>query len=276
MFTHISFPKEPISIVGQNEEKEKTFNDDDYNSLKIKRESLKIKYDNFPSDKPEDFFNYRIFHPFFIKFNRNSKFKISKESFDKMINDLKQKRNHKDIYNTALFELSNLYHLIVEKNYINEKCITKNIKEELKEEEEEMKNRDYALSPNKYYDKTNQMILELVSKNNRLHNVNNNILIKRLEEKSDILVKITNEDDCFDRYFQLNLKFKLKDLKSLITFVYMKKLSVNNPGKITLFYYSDTGNDKVIYIKNENKNLKDIAKEMKREYRIDLYFNIDY
>ena len=274
MFTHISFPKEPISIVGQNEEKEKTFNDDDYNSLKIKREAMKIKYDNFPSDKPEDFFNYRIFHPFFINFNRNTKFQISKESLNKLLNDLGQKRNHKEIYNTNLFELSNLYHLIEEKKYISKKCVTEELKEKLKEEEEEMNNREYVLSPDKYYDKNNKMVLNFVSKNDKYNKVSNSSLIKRLEEKTDILVQIKNEDDYFCRYFQLNHRFKIKDLKSLITFIYMKKLCVNNVGKISLFYYND--NYERINLNNDNRNLQDIAKEMKRDYKIELYFNIDY
>ena len=159
MFSQISFPKDPISIIGQNEEKQKTFNDEIFPSLFIKKRLINIKYNAFPEEKPESILSYHIFHPFKISFNRNTKFKIAKDNLNKLFNQLAQKRYHKDIYGTQLFELSNPYHLIVEKKYIPEKYVSEEIKAKFDKEKEDMLEREYALSPYEYYDKKNQMYL---------------------------------------------------------------------------------------------------------------------
>ena len=274
MFSQISFPKDPISIIGQNEEKQKTFNNEIYPSLLIKKSLIKIKYNSFQEENPESILSYHIFNPFNISFNRYTKFRISKEDMNKLFSDLEQKRYHKDIYGTQLFELSNPYHLIVEKKYIPEKYVSEEIKDKFDKEKQEMLEREYALSPYEYYDKKNQMYLKFSSKMNRLNKIKNNILIKKALAKRDILVRLKNEEDCFDKYFLLNPGFKICDLKSLIAFIYKTKLSVNNPGKISLFYYNSYFT--VIYLEDDNKTLLDIGREMNAEFVMDIFVNTDY
>jgi len=274
MFSNISFPKDPISIISQNEQKEKTFNDENYASLYIKKKIINMKYNANQEEKPESILCYHMLRPFNISFNRNTKFRISKEALNKLFSDLEQKRHHKEIYGSKLFELSNPYHLIIEKNYISQKYISEEIKAKFEEEKEEMLEREYALSPNEYYDKKNQIYLRFGSKINKLNKMKNNILIRKAVAKCDILVRIKNEEDCFDKYFLLNPGFKICELKSLVAFIYKTKLFVENPGKITLFYYNN--NYRIIYIEDDNRTLLDILKEMNCGFVLDIFINTEY
>ena len=274
MFSNISFPKDPISIISQNEEKEKTFNDEIYHSLNIKKKLIQMKYNDIKEDKPESILSYHMFHPFKISYNHNTKFLISKEDLNKLLADLYEKSKHKEIFASKLFELSNPYHLIVEKNYISQKYVSEEIKAKFEEEKNYMIEREYALSPNEYYDKNNQIYLRFGSKINKLNKLKNNILIRKAVAKCDILVRIKNEEDCFDKYFLLNPGFKICDLRSLIAFVYKTRLFVENPGEITLFYYNDIYRQ--IYIEDGNKTLLDIRKEKNCDYVLEIYINTEY
>ena len=233
-----------------------------------------MKYNDIKEDKPESIFCYHMFHPFKISYNHNTKYRIPKEALNKLLADLYEKSKHKEIFASKLFELSNPYHLIIEKNYISQKYVTEEIKAKFEEEKNYMIEREYALSPNEYYDKNNQIYLRFGSKINKLNKLKNNILIRKAVAKCDILVRIKNEEDCFDKYFLLNPGFKICDLRSLIAFVYKTRLFVENPGEITLFYYNDIYRQ--IYIKDGNKTLLDIRKEKNCDYVLEIFINTEY
>ena len=64
------------------------------------------------------------------------------------------------------------------------------------------------------------------------------------------------------------------DSVSLISFIYKTVLHVGNPGKVSLFYYSDTFTE--VYILDENKTLKELGKEMKNKFVLDIFINAEY
>jgi len=274
MFNQISFCESPIVIIGYNEEKEKTFNNEIYTSLLGKKKQLESKFCPCIKEKSDDLLSYNVFYPMHLSLREDSKYKISKENLNKIFKESNEKRYHKEIYKSKLFKLINPYHLVVEKNYISEKYISKEIKEKFNEEKEDMREREYALSPTEYYDKKNQIYFGFPSKKNKSYKIRNNVLIKNAIKNCDILVRLKNEDDCFDKNFLLRPNFKVKELKSLISFIYKTVLHVGNPGKISLFYYSDTYTE--VYIVEENKTLKELGREMKNKFVLDIFINAEY
>ena len=274
MFNQISICESPIVIIGYNEEKEKTFNNEIYTSLLGKKKQLESKFCPCIKEKSDDLLSYNIFYPMHLSLTQDSKYKISKENLNKIFQESNEKRYHKEIYKSKLFELINPYHLVVEKNYISEKYISKEIKAKFNEEKEDMIEREYALSPTEYYDKKNQIYFGFPSRKNKLNKIRNNLLIKTAIKNCDILVRLKNEDDCFDKNFLLRPNFKVRELKSLISFIYKTVLHVGNPGKVSLFYYSDTFTE--VYILDENKTLKELGKEMKNKFVLDIFINAEY
>ena len=274
MFNQISICESPIVIIGYNEEKEKTFNNEIYTSLLSKKKQLESKFCPCIKEKSDDLLSYNIFYPMHLSLTEDSKYKISKENLNKIFQESNEKRYHKEIYKSKLFELINPYHLVVEKNYISEKYISKEIKAKFNEEKEDMIEREYALSPTEYYDKKNQIYFGFPSRKNKLNKIRNNLLIKTAIKNCDILVRLKNEDDCFDKNFLLRPNFKVRELKSLISFIYKTVLHVGNPGKVSLFYYSDTFTE--VYILDENKTLKELGKEMKNKFVLDIFINAEY
>ena len=274
MSKEVSYPESPIVIIGLNENKEKTFNNEKYSSLLRKKLKIESKYNSLSLEKPNDILSYSTFFPLIITLNSKSQYKITKEKLNKIFVESSQKKFHKEIYNSKLFELINPYYLVSEKKYINEKYISNAIKSKFNEEKEEILEREYALSPNEFYDKNNQIYFGFVSQRNKMNKIRNNTLIKKAIIEKNILVRIKNEIDCFDKNFLLNSDFKIKELKSLIAFIYKTVLSVKNPGNITLFYYTESF--KEIYLNDDNKTLKDIGKEMNKKNVLDIFINADY
>lgn len=267
--------KNPILTIGKNESKETTYNNEVYSSLLNKKRKYELRYtSNFP-DNIDDILSYNLFQPFIISFNRRNQLKMSKEKLDKLFKESYQKRYHKEIYTTELFDLINPYHLVEEKKYISQKYISEEIKSKFEEEKEDMIEREYSLSPNQFYDKKNKVFFGFASKRNKLYKEINKNLIKKTVKKSDmLLVRIKNLDDCFDKNFLLEPNFKLGDLKTLVTFIYKTKLFVQNPGELSLYYINETFSP--IYLNNDDKTLGDIAKETKNEFVLDIFINADY
>jgi len=274
MLSQFVFSENPLMVIGINEDKEKTFNNEVYTSLLSKKRQLQSKFSPNTGEKPEDLLNYNIFNPMKIQLMPNKKYKISKERLNKIFIDSNKKRFHKEIYNSKLFELINPYYLVMEKQYISEKYVSKEIRAKFNEEKEDMIEREYALSPNEFYDKKNQIYFGFPSKKNKLNRIRNNNLIKNAVKNCDILVRLKNEDDAFDKNFLLRPHFRIRELKSLISFVYKAVMQVGNPGKIGLFYYNEHFNR--IDITDEDKTLKEIGKEIKSKYVLELFINAEY
>jgi hypothetical protein len=274
MFNQISFCESPIVIIGFNEEKEKTFNNEVFTSLLGKKKQLESKFCPCINEKSEDLLCYNVFYPMHLSLKEDSKYRISKENLNKIFQESNEKRNHKEIYKSKLFQLINPYHLVKEMNYISEKYISKEIKAKFDEEKEDMLERECALSPTEYYDKKNQIYFGFQSKKNKSYKMRNNVLIKNAIKNCDILVRLKNENDCFDKNFLLRPSFKVRELKSLISFIYKTVMHAGDPGKISLFYYSEIFTE--VYIVDEDKTLKELGREMKNKFVLDIFINAEY
>ena len=274
MTSQISFPKDPILIIGKNESKEITYNNEIFSSLLDKKKEYESRFSSSFSDNADNILSYRIFHPFYISLNHKSQLKMQKDVLNKMFLESSQKQYHKDIYGTKLFELINPYHVIEEKQYINKRYISEEVKAKFEEEKKIMLEREYALSPYEFYDRNNQIYFGLASKRNKLYKEKNNNLIRKAIKKCDILVRVKNQEDCFDKNFLLKSDFKISYLKSLITFIYKTKYYIDNPRSVSLYYIND--NFKTINIDNNDKSLADLCKEMNNAYVLDIFVNVDY
>jgi len=247
------------------------FNSEIYPSLLSKKRRLESKFILCIREKPEDLLSYNIFYPIKIAYKPNKCYATTQDSIDDILKESREKKFHKDIYRSYLFKLINPYYL-VENDYLDEKYISKEIKDKFNEERADLIERDYALSPNEFYDKKNQICFGFPSKKNKYYKTRNSVVLKAAVKNCDILVRLKNEDDCFDRNFLLRPSFRVSELKSLISFIYKTVLHVGNPGKINLFYYSDTFSE--VYITEDNKTMKEIGKEMKNKFVLDLNINI--
>jgi hypothetical protein len=277
MQNQITIPENPIVVIGINEKKEKTFNKQKYSSLLQKKRYIESKFNGLSSEDPKDILSYSIYYPMKIGFNRKTQYKMKKDELNQIFIESAQKRFHKEIYNTKLFELISPYHLVCEKNYISSECLSEDIKNELDKDKDDILEREYALRPDEFYDKNNQIYFGFASKKDKIAKIKNKKLIKAAAEENCILVKVKNEGDMFNKIFLLNPKLKVIELKSLIVFIYKSVFKVSNPGKIKLFYYYDEINKlNENYLMDDNKTLKDIAKEMQKENNLEILINAYY
>ena len=151
MQNQITIPENPIVVIGINEKKEKTFNKLKYSSLLQKKRYIESKFNGLSSEDPKDILSYSIYYPMKIGFNRKTQYKMKKDELNQIFIESAQKRFHKEIYNTKLFELISPYHLVCEKNYISSECLIEEIKNELDKDKDDILEREYALRPDEFY-----------------------------------------------------------------------------------------------------------------------------
>lgn len=274
MFSKLSILEESNVFIGENDENLKVFNNHSYNTLCEKRNILEKKYKSFLREKPNDLLSYNIFNPIKIKKDKNNLFKIDKIKLNDIFVQSEEKRSHNEIYKSKLYELLNPYYLAFEKKYINEKYLSDVIKSKINKEREEIRDREYNISLNKLYDKKNNIYFALLKKNNNYNKIDNDTLLNNAVNNKDILVRLKNEDDGFEKNILLHNDFTMKDLKFLIAFIYRSVFAVNDPGEIKLFYLNANYED--IYIVNEQKTLLELSKEMKNKYELEIFITAEY
>ena len=274
MFSKITLLEESNVVIGVNNENQKVFNNQSYSTLYEKRKSIENKFKLFLKEKPNDLLSYIIFNPIIIKKDKNNIFKIDKMKLNQIFSQSEEKRAHNEIYKSKLYELLNPYYLVFEKKYIEEKYLSDSIKAKINKEKDEIRNRDYNISSNKFYDKKNNVYFALLKPNNAYNKVDNRLLLNNAVKNKDFLVKLKNEDDGFAKNLLLHNDFTMKELKLLIAFIYRSVLYVNDPGKINLFYLNNNYDD--VYILNENKTLLDLSKEMNKKYELEIFITAEY
>ena len=274
MFSKITLLEESNVVIGVNNENQKVFNNQSYSTLYEKRKSIENKFKLFLKEKPNDLLSYSIFNPIIIKKDKNNLFKIDKMKLNQIFSQSEEKRAHNEIYKSKLYELLNPYYLVFEKKYIEEKYLSDSIKAKINKEKDEIRNRDYNISSNKFYDKKNNVYFALLKPNNAYNKVDNRLLLNNAVKNKDFLVKLKNEDDGFAKNLLLHNDFTMKELKLLIAFIYRSVLYVNDPGKINLFYLNNNYDD--VYILNENKTLLDLSKEMNKKYELEIFITAEY
>lgn len=269
MLSKFSLCDESKVVIGINDDQKKTFNDLTFNDLYDKRRKLDSRYKLILKEKQNDLLSFSVFNPIKIEKIKNNKFKINKSKLNDLFIESEEKRFHKDIYNTNLFELINPYHLIVEKKYIREKYVSDRFKSKFKKEKEKLKEREYAICLDKYHDEKNDAYFQLPHKSDAYNRVKNQTIIKNAIQNHYFLVRLKNSNDKFDKNVLLSPDFTIDELKSLVKFIY-RAVFVENPQNIELFYLNDLYEE--VFILDDNKSLLDISKE--QNYNNDLEINI--
>ena len=270
MFSDFSICEESKAVIGQNDDNEKVFNQLTFNSLIEKRKKIENRYKPFIKEKPNDLLSFYIFYPLKIQKNKHNKFRINKNKLNDLFIESEEKRLHKDIYSTSLYELVNPYHLVVEKKYIKEKNVSDRFRSKFRKERDQLKEREYAISKDKYHDEKNDTYFQLPPKSDPLNKIKNQTLIKNSIKDHCILVRLINSYDNFDKNLLLKPDFTVDELKSLVKFIYRAVLEIEDPGNIELFYYNDLFEE--VFILDDSKSLQDLSKEM--NYNNDLEINI--
>lgn len=273
MFSNFSLLEESKAIIGVNNENQKLFNNQTFISLNEKRKKIESKYLSFLKKEQQDPINllsYCIFNPLKIKKDPDTKFKIDKDKLNELFLISEDKRLHKEIYKTKLYELLNPYHLVVEKKYIKVKYISNEIKAKFVKDKEEIKERGYNISLNEFYDKNTNIYFGLAQNIGYKYKIKNKDLIKNAVENKELLVKLINESDNFDKKILLKPDFTLEELKLLIIFLYKVSFGVNELKTISLYY------DYNVPIEGDQKTLEELYKKYGNDYELIIYISADY
>ena len=109
MLSKFSLCDESKVVIGINDSQKKTFNDLTFDDLYDKRRKLESRYKLTLKEKQNDLLSFSVFNPIKIEKIKNNKYKINKSKLNDLFIESEEKRLHKDIYNTSLFELINPY-----------------------------------------------------------------------------------------------------------------------------------------------------------------------
>ena len=251
-----------IIVRSANENGKIVINNLSYENLIEERKKLEQRFKKSFKESPNELLFYRIINP--MKVQKN-KFSIDKDKLNDLFKKTEDKRIHKEIYNSKIYELADPVYL-ARKKYIPEKY------GKLNAGKNKLKQREYDISRDKYYDKKNNIYMEFAPKDSEYNKIKNKELINNSVKNHDILVRIKNDTDDFDKSFLLRPVFTMEEIKSLILFIYKAKFNTNNPGKIYLYYYDDL---REIMINDDKKRLIDLTKEMNNKYYVEISFFIE-
>ena len=275
MFSKFSILDESLCLLSTNSEKQRLFNYQTFPSLNEKRKKLETKYSIFlNNESSNNLLAYSIFNPLKIKEDKDNKFKISKSDLNNLFIKSESNRMHKDIYNSKLYDLLNPYHLVLEKKYIKEKYISDLVKSKFIHDKKEKIERGYKMSLYEFYDKKKKIYFGLQKKDSNYNKIENNVVIKNAVENNNILVKLRNESDCFEKILLLKPDFTVEELKLLIQFLYKVLFGVNNLDKIYLYYWDEIGYEKEI---NQDKStMEDLYQLFGKHYELSIFIAAEY
>jgi hypothetical protein len=273
MIQNFTLSEDSKNSIGINNSGERTFNKQTFKMLNQKRKNLDKQFGSLIKEK-NDLLSYYSFKPIKFQINTNSRFKTSKNDLDDLFTISEDKRLHKEIYKTKLYNLISPYYLVAEKKYIKYTDISPRIRNNFINEKETLRARESSLSSNKHYDKDNQTLFELPSNNHIFNKITNEKMLNEAVKEHCLVVKIKNNDDGFDKILLLKPDFTIKELQALISFIYKACYNQNNIGKINLFYYNQLYND--VNIEDNNLTLGDLCKEMKNDLEIEIFIQTQY
>ena len=240
--------------------------------LNNKRKSIDNKFGNFIKEDHLLLFYY-ITNPIKLDINRNTKFKISKNNLNEFFNESKDRKYHKEIYGTKLFNLVNPYYLVKEKGYINSKYIDRDIINTFTIEKENLKERDTTIMNNKFYDKINNLYFELPPKDHELNKISNERLLNEAIRNHCYLVRIKNEEDDFKKILLLRHDFTVNELITLIKFIY-KSIKGIIVDKFYLYYNNNLYSE--VAINDINKTMRELSKEMRAGIELEIFIQMQY
>ena len=249
----------------------RTYNNKTFKILNSKRKLIDKQFGNYIKEEHLLLFYY-ISQPIKLDINPNTKFKINKKNLNEFFNISKEKKLHKEIYGTKLFNLINPYYLVSEKNYIKPKYVDREILNTFTLEKERLKERDTTVMNNLFYDKNKKLYFELPPKDHELNRISNDRMLNEAVRNHCFIVRLKNEEDDFQKILLLRPDFTVNELIALIQFLY-KVMKGMNVEKLYLYYNNNLYCE--VPIKDINKTLRNLSKEMKSELELELFIQIE-
>ena len=274
MFSKFALLEESNCILGVDQQGERFFNGLKFPVLHEKMKKLEKKYCPFLKEDPVNLLLYSLHNPIKLVKDRENKFQIEKDKLNDLLIESEEKRMHRDIYKSKLYELLNPYHLVIEKKYISENNISREIRRSLQKDKQEKKEREYELSPNEYYDKEKKIYFGLADKNDKLNKKNNKEIFENAIENKDVLLRLINIQDGFEQFFFINPKITTGELKTMVSFLYKLNRGIKELRKINLYYLNDL--DIEVEINGDELNLGYMYQTLGKNYELVIYINVDY
>ena len=123
MFSKLVLTKDSTNYISTNKDNQKICNNYTFLYLNEKKKDLESKYRIHEGKDPiSNLLYYDISNPIKIKKDKDNKFRIDKDKLNELFLISEEKRLHKEIYKTKLYDLINPYYLVVEKKYIKQNC----------------------------------------------------------------------------------------------------------------------------------------------------------
>ena len=248
---------------------ERTFNGKGFKMLNNKRKNLENQFKGLVKEK--DLLSYYIFKPIQLNINTDSKFRIKKDELNQFFAQSEEKKLHKEIYNTNLYNLINPYYLTQEVNYIKPKYISQNILNNFRLEKERLKDRENSILNNKINSKNKSC--EIPPKSYERNRISNERMLNQAVKEHCLIIRLKNLDDDFKKILLINPDFTIDELKLIIKCIYKKEKEINIEN-LNLFYINNLYSE--VSIKENKETIRDLAKEMNSELELEIFIRIDY
>ena len=278
MMDNFELKDESNNVIGINYQENRTYNGQVFKYLNKKKNYLEDKYKNLSTfkEKRSDLLSYYTFNPIKLCRNENMRYKIKKSELNKFFIDSKEKRLHKDIYNSKLYDLINPYNLIKEK-FIKYKHISNEIQRTFQEEQHLIKERENSINTNKYFDKTKNISFELLKKNDKstYNLISDKKMLSNAIREQQFLVTLKNMNDSFNKMLLLSPSFTISELELLIKFIYRAVYKEDKIEMINLYYYKSNIDSEILIFPKE-KTLRELSKEMDSRIELEILIQTFY
>jgi len=278
MMDNFELKDESNNVIGINYQENRTYNGQVFKYLNKKKNYLEDKYKNLNTfkEKRSDLLSYYTFNPIKLCRNENMRYKIKKSELNKFFIDSKEKRLHKDIYNSKLYDLINPYNLIKEK-FIKYKHISNEIQRTFQEEQHLIKERENSINTNKYFDKTKNISFELLKKNDKstYNLISDKKMLSNAIREQQFLVTLKNMNDSFNKMLLLSPSFTISELELLIKFIYRAVYKEDKIEMINLYYYKSNIDSEILIFPKE-KTLRELSKEMDSRIELEILIQTFY
>ena len=275
MFSKLVLTKDSTNYISTNKDNQKTFNNYTFLNLNEKKKDLESKYRIHAGKDPiSNLLYYDISNPIKIKKDKDNKFRIDKNKLNELFLISEEKRLHKEIYKTELYDLINPYYLVVEKKYIKQNYISDLVKSKFDQDKQEWTERGYDMSSDEFYDKKKKIYFGMEPKDGEYNRIPTKDVIKNAVNNGDIAVRLINEADGFEKILLLKPDMTVDELKMLIIFLYKVKLCVYKINTLSLYYFDKTRND--IEINDDEKTLEELNKTFGDNHEMNIYIAAEY
>jgi hypothetical protein len=278
MMINFELKDESNNVIGINSHENRTYNGQIFKYLNKKKSYLEDKYKNLNTfkEKRSDLLSYYSFNPIKLCKNEIMRYKIKKSELNKFFIDSKEKRLHKDIYNSKLYDLINPYNLVKEK-FLKSRQISNEIQRTFTEEQHLIKERENSINTNKYFDKSKNISFELLKKSdkNPFNLISDKKVLSNAIREQQFLVTLKNMNDSFSKVLLLSPSFTVGELELLIKFIYRAVYKEDKIEMINLYYYKSNIDSEILIMPKE-KTLRELSKEMNSKIELEILIQTLY